>query len=184
MGARNIAKAYKGQVTYEQLMQMPFDRMQDLYNEILSRIQQHNEEMQRRKNNDMTVIYQTEIQRFQRREVAYQEEIGNLKQSNNDLQKRLDILEVRRERVNRMDHRELKALKQTMQDKIRLIEEAENRLFDNKCKCIACIANDKCVLFDGCDHIALCQECEDKMEIKHCPICRTEYSNIKILKFC
>ena len=99
------------------------------------------------------------------------------------MEKRLDLLEARRERVDRMDLDQLTELKQTMQDKIKLIEEAEKRLMENITKCIVCLDNDKCISFDGCEHIALCQECESGIIDKKCPICRTQYSNIKKIKF-
>ena len=275
--ARNIVIAYKGQVSYQQVMRMPFDRLSDLHQEIISRIEsnqqqsqhveenspiafdeypnqpfdivqvlmeqfpqikdwlrdmgylenvtsstehaiqflsgllrtqphftqfirsitqtlkhQHHEQSMCDENGDNTMSddndrineYEEEIASLKIKNAEYQEEIGKLNEINDELQKRLDLLEVRRERVNRMDFNELTALKRTMQDKIKLIEEAEKRFVDNKCKCLACVANDKCMSFDGCEHVALCEDCENKMVTKQCPICRTAYSNVKKLKFC
>ena len=106
-----------------------------------------------------------------------------LKKKNDEMKKRLDILEVRRKHVNALDFNQLVELKHTMREKIKLIEEAEKRFVDNACKCIACIERKKCISFDGCEHIALCDECESKMKIKQCPICRSAYSNIKKVNF-
>merc|ERR1712228_968451 len=114
----------------------------------------------------------------------------NKKRSNDDLQnqhgamkKRLDLLEARRERVNTLNLDQLIELKQTMQDKIKLIEDAERRLMDNIRKCIVCLTNDKCITFDNCEHIALCEECEIRIEDKKCPICRVPYTNKRKIKF-
>merc|ERR1712130_565619 len=101
---------------------------------------------------------------------------------NNEMQKRLDLFEVRRKRVNALDFNQLIELKQNMQDKIKLIEEAERRFVDNICKCIVCLVKKKNISFDGCEHICICEECERKMEIKQCPICRTSFGSIKKVK--
>ena len=38
--ARNIVQAYTGRVTIDQVLAMPFDRVQGLHNEIVSRLNQ------------------------------------------------------------------------------------------------------------------------------------------------
>ena len=40
--ARNIASAYAGRVTYEQVMSMDYERVQNLHNEIVHRLNAHN----------------------------------------------------------------------------------------------------------------------------------------------
>ena len=69
-----------------------------------------------------------------------------------------------------------------MQHKIKLIEEAEKELIDNTLKCIVCMENKKNISFaDGCDHVAVCSQCERKMANKQCPICKASYSKTKTL---
>ena len=84
--------------------------------------------------------------------------------------------------VNAMSLEELSRLKTALFGKIKLIEETEKQLMDDTYKCVACTDSKKNISFiDGCDHVALCEGCESKMERKCCPICTIPYTNIKKL---
>merc|ERR1712228_82748 len=90
--------------------------------------------------------------------------------------------ECKSERINAMSLNELSSLKNLLKDKIKMIENAEQSLMDNTLNCIACMDNKKNISFsDGCDHVALCDECEKIMERKCCPICNAPYSKVKKL---
>merc|ERR1712129_88658 len=85
-------------------------------------------------------------------------------------------------RINAMDLGELSVLKSRLHQKMKLIEDTEKILMETSLNCIACTDNKKNIVFmDGCSHVALCDECEAKMERKVCPLCSVPYSRIKKL---
>eukprot|EP01084_Bolivina_argentea_P265488 450031_1 len=108
---------------------------------------------------------------------------GDLEQQIDDLKKRLNLLECKPETINRMSLDELNELKIETQKRMRLIEEAERQLMENTFKCIACMDNLKNISFDACDHIALCDKCEETLQSKLCPMCQVPYNNVKKVRF-
>ena len=98
--------------------------------------------------------------------------------------KRLDSLSLdelnvlKQEKQKEID--DLSALKQAKQEDLKLIEDAEHELIQNTLKCVACMDMPKNVSFvDGCNHMALCADCEAKTENKACPLCQTPYTKTK-----
>merc|ERR1712228_865554 len=70
-------------------------------------------------------------------------EINNseLKRQRDELQKKVNAMELKSERINAMSLDELDQTKIGLQEKIKLIEDAERLLMDNTYKCIACKNN-------------------------------------------
>merc|ERR1712129_594316 len=102
-----------------------------------------------------------------------------LTEKNKELQRRLDLFEGKQERVSTLDLDQLLNVKKTMHNSIRIIEEAEQKLMDNIRKCVVCLTNNKCIALNGCGHIALCEQCEAKLQQKKCPICRAQYTKCR-----
>merc|ERR1712228_870992 len=107
-------------------------------------------------------------------------EFIKVKQQRDALQKKVDELEYKPERIKAMSLEELSKTKDRLLSKIKLVENAERLLMDNTLKCVICKENNKNISFmDGCDHVAVCNECESKMTNKCCPICRVRYTRTK-----
>merc|ERR1712129_650012 len=171
--AQAIVSAYTGRVSLEQVMTMPFDRIHGLYNEIVSRVNQSLQPQPEQQQHNQADIDQKMNDNDEKID-EYEQEIAALKQKNEEMQKRLDLLEGKQERVTTLDLDQLSDVKKTMQDSIRVIEEAEQKLVDNMRKCVVCLVNNKCMALDGCGHISLCEQCEARLHEKKCPICRAE----------
>merc|ERR1712228_382493 len=107
-------------------------------------------------------------------------EFIKVKQQRDALQKKVDgleYLEYKPERIKAMSLEELNQAKVRLQNKMKLIENAERSLVDKTLRCIACLDNKKNIAFmDGCGHIAVCDQCERKMKKKCCPLCNARYS--------
>merc|ERR1719273_12636 len=91
------------------------------------------------------------------------------------LKKELGKLKADPQRLRLMDADALRELKAEMHCGIGRVQEAEMHL-ESQRKCVVCMVNRKTVVFDGCDHCAVCPECADRLAPKRCPICRAHFN--------
>lgn len=74
-----------------------------------------------------------------------------------------------------LDVKQCNDIELKLQRAMNKIRDRKDRLMNNKLNCIICYERAKCIAFDGCQHIAVCQECEKEMNDKKCPVCRKPY---------
>merc|ERR1712129_235084 len=104
-------------------------------------------------------------------------ENDELKKQNEAMQKRLDLLEAKRHCVNKLDLDKVSELKETMQCNVKIVDEIETEMKENIRMCKVCMVTDKCMALNNCEHISMCEQCEDQLTVKRCPICRAGYTN-------
>merc|ERR1712130_916456 len=105
--------------------------------------------------------------------------MGNdeLKKKDDELKKTKNGLDYKLERINTMNSADLKNLQTILHDKIKMVENAKESLMDNALNCVVCKDKKKNIVFmDGCDHVAVCDDCENKMQRKCCPLCNAPYT--------
>lgn len=118
-------------------------------------------------------------------------------QENNELKKEIDfymkeceelngtvnLMNGTSQQINTLNLAELSGLENKLLNGIMNIQQAREHLLDNN-KCIACKDNKKNISFiDGCNHIALCGQCEVELQSKLCPICQAPYTNVRKMNF-
>ena len=123
---------------------------------------------------------------YQKQLVKSKEMEGKLKEyedKNEKLRKKLGLYNGTSEVINTMNLEELNKLEVELQNGVKNMQSARQRLLVNEYKCIACYDNKKNVLFiDGCDHISYCDSCEKKnVAPKTCPICQRPYTQTRII---
>ena len=88
------------------------------------------------------------------------------KQENKELKDKINTL------TKNVNVVQLNEFKSTMPICTNNIKETEKQLIDNTYKCMECRVYKADIAFiDGCDHFALCRQCEKETEVKMCPIC-------------
>ena len=80
-----------------------------------------------------------------------------------------------------MDSEALKQLRSELQRSIKNVEEAEEEL-ESQRNCVMCMDNRKNVCFDGCDHMAVCQDCIGDLIPKQCPVCRAPFRTSRVMR--
>ena len=113
-------------------------------------------------------------------------DMRELRSKEKELTQKLNLYNGQSEVINTLSIQQLDELEQTLMSSMKRLREARSRMLELERLCVACKDQKKNVLFvDGCDHIALCVECEKKLEPKKCPIqeCQTPYSLTKAIKF-
>ena len=107
-------------------------------------------------------------------------ELSLAKKQISDWRKRCKLYDGTSDEYHTLTLKQINKLALELQHGIRMTEIARERLFDSKLNCISCMDRPKDIGFvDGCGHIVLCMECENKMTNKKCPICQCPYSRIK-----
>ena len=98
-----------------------------------------------------------------------------------DLQNAFDTLSAHPAKLSRMNTIRLLNLRATMMSNIQKVEKAQKERRNADQECIVCFENQKNIIFaDGCQHIVVCDRCEKILQPKRCPVCRIEYSIVKI----
>ncbi len=118
-------------------------------------------------------------------------ELLNAKNNNSNLKlgkeesKKLEFVKLSLNNIDTLNEDELNELETNtynkiteLQNNIKSIKEAKERLLDDKLRCIACLKNQKNIVIQGCNHFDLCDECESKLSQKTCPRCQASYNNI------
>jgi len=98
-----------------------------------------------------------------------------------EIKSKLKRLEGDSTKLSTMDADTLKQLKAELQGTIRKVEEAEEDI-ESQWKCVMCLDNRKNVSFDGCDHMAVCQDCVGDLMPKQCPMCRAPFSTSRVIR--
>jgi len=114
------------------------------------------------------------------------EDMRTLRNKEISLSQKLSLYNGQSEAINALSVKQLNGLEQTFMSTMKRLRESRNNLLELERLCVACKDRPKNVLFvDGCDHIALCVECEQQMTTKKCPIqdCQMPYSITKAIKF-
>eukprot|EP01084_Bolivina_argentea_P146482 256453_1 len=83
--------------------------------------------------------------------------------------------------VSTLNLHELDALTLKLQNGMNVINEAKDRLLENKLYCTVCLKNQKNVVILTCGHFDLCNECETNLPAKICPRCDKPYDNMKVI---
>ena len=90
------------------------------------------------------------------------------------LRSNLDIYEGKSEQINAMSIKELNAFESKLQGTMQSVQTAKEKLFE----CIVCQDSPRNVIFVGCGHCVLCEQCERQMNDKKCPRCEAPYTAI------
>ena len=81
--------------------------------------------------------------------------------------------------LNSMTMIELIAHQVKLQKDLHRIQSKKMEIFNANMLCSICMTNKKNVLFDGCDHVAVCSKCLVRMAKQQCPICRCQYRHVR-----
>ena len=109
------------------------------------------------------------------------ETMGNRMANHEEMQGQLERLQGESSRLSTMDDDALKQLRSELQRSIRRVEEAEEEL-ESQRNCVMCMDNRKNVCFDGCDHMAVCQDCIGDLIPKQCPVCRAPFKTSRVMR--
>eukprot|EP01083_Nonionella_stella_P135522 412243_1 len=126
-------------------------------------------------NDDKTVALRTTIEQLRH-------EIEQLKRQNNGLNQKSKTANFDLGHVDGLTEEQLDELEIKMQNNIKKIREAKDRLLEVKTRCIACLSNHKNIVIEGCNHFDLCDECEQKLDPKLCPRCQLPFEHVIKLK--
>merc|ERR1712096_397438 len=81
---------------------------------------------------------------------------------------------------NRLSLTQINVIKEGLGKATAKLKTARARKLERKYNCVVCLETPKNMLIMGCNHVALCQGCEAKLETKVCPLCQKAYK--KVLK--
>merc|ERR1712083_541414 len=82
------------------------------------------------------------------------------------------------ENIDAMDEKQLDELEEKHKIKLKEIQDAKEKLMDDKLRCVVCLENPKSILIQGCNHLVLCEQCEESMVRKVCPKCHKAYKKV------
>eukprot|EP01083_Nonionella_stella_P167976 565884_1 len=110
--------------------------------------------------------------------------IANINECNKckKLQKEIEQLKNGDVRYDTLNYEALDAMELRLQSQITKIKKAKERLLENKLYCIACLEKQKNIVIEGCNHLDLCHQCEQKLQPKICPRCQVPFTNVIKLK--
>ena len=94
----------------------------------------------------------------------------------------LDIYTGESNNYDKMSRRQLIEVQSKINKANNEIKDAMNELDETEWKCVICYNQDKNVSTDGCNHIVMCDQCENGMSIKACPRCSKRYTKTKIVE--
>ena len=95
------------------------------------------------------------------------------KENTMDLKSKQQIQDMTEEQLNIYEHE--------LVQKLHFIHFHQQQLSKQKEKCIVCKKNERNVVLNGCKHLVICFECENKSKSNLCPSCFTEYNEIFII---
>jgi len=108
-------------------------------------------------------------------------EIANVQRRMSQIQSILHSLERYKvgDHIEHLSKDELKTLELICLNNLKRINDAKGqRVMDTKMCCIVCLRRKKNVVILGCNHLVLCEECEQKASPKHCPQCKKPYIHV------
>ena len=82
------------------------------------------------------------------------------------------------ERLER--HRERERFEDQSDEEEKVINTTQSFKSD---ECVICLTNPPSVLFCNCGHLCLCIECEEVKSLKVCPVCKTESTIKRNIKY-
>ena len=88
---------------------------------------------------------------------------------------------IQQKQVQDMTEEELSIYEKKLVKRLNYVHIYQQKLSDQKTKCIICKVNEKNVVLKGCNHLDLCDDCELKSSTNLCPTCFTEYDEIFII---
>ena len=109
---------------------------------------------------------------------AVQHEIETLKRKNIELENKIKILNCPTKQISKLNLEGLNELELKLQNDLRLIQKAKQKLYLNNFYCILCLKNQKNVVINQCNHFVLCYQCQINLKPKKCPICHCQFTNI------
>ena len=115
------------------------------------------------------------------RQEELQRQHNLMKREREDINRKYERLKGEPSRLSTMNNEALKQLRAELQKSIRRVEEAEEEL-ESQRNCVMCMDNRKNVCFDGCDHMAVCQDCIGDLIPKQCPVCRAPFRTSRVLR--
>ena len=84
-------------------------------------------------------------------------------------------------KVEDMTKKELKIYEKKLLKRLKYVHIHQQKLSDQKMKCIICKQRDKNVILNGCNHLDICSECEKRLAANLCPSCFTEYDEAFVI---
>eukprot|EP01084_Bolivina_argentea_P108963 194755_1 len=119
----------------------------------------------KKKNKKLTA----QMNEYEKQNKILLQEISKLKMENNS---KFNVLnENVGQRINILNLEQLNELEL-------IIQNAKQRLLEEKLYCLVCMDNYKNVVIMGCNHYVLCDKCEQKLKHKICPICQSAFTSI------
>merc|ERR1711971_892086 len=104
-----------------------------------------------------------------RKEVTHWKNRYNLeKREKLELQKSVSLYDGTSDEYGTMSVSELNALKHTLYETIGQIETAK----EIKDECVICKDKSSNIAIIGCGHCVMCEQCEQRLEVKACPRCQ------------
>lgn len=111
---------------------------------------------------------------------SLKQRVDEYEEANQRMNDRLDLLNgtASADKWNTLDLHQLNGLENKLQSGIGRVQAARSKLLEQRFLCIVCLDAPKDTMIDGCNHLILCQECENKLQPKMCPICQTQYESV------
>ena len=84
--------------------------------------------------------------------------------------------------IRSMSYTQLQEYESELEEKLQKVREEKDMRYQKKAHCVICKINLKNVCILGCNHLDLCQECEECCISKCCQTCLKPYQKILIIK--
>ena len=105
----------------------------------------------------------------------YKEQIGHYVRMDDINKQKIALYNGTSQKYHTLSLRECDDLELKLLTATKEITQRKDNLIQIRLNCIICRDKPKCISFDGCKHIKICEECEKKLNPKKCPVCREPY---------
>jgi len=112
------------------------------------------------------------------------QEMLKMKQIQQEQQMQLincNVLSQIKVKIENMNEEQLDIYEKKLKQQLNNVHTHQQKLYYEKIQCIVCKQKERNVVFDACNHLVICIDCQRKSTNNICPACLTEYNEIFII---
>eukprot|EP01083_Nonionella_stella_P075155 204113_1 len=94
-----------------------------------------------------------------------------------EMNKKLRLYQGKSDSIRTFNWEQLNVLESELQNGMRKMKEARERLLENKLLCVICLTNSKNIVMQPCGHLDVCHQCEEQLPSKTCPRCDQAFTH-------